>query len=141
MLTKLNYRIVLFLTIIILFSSCKKDTPSSYDYTISSNSGSIINGTLTATSKDSKTYLHFVFNNTVENAAYEIHFHNGPPAAYSGYAPYSFAPFIAGPQQLVVDTSIAMPFDSFYNTYDATCVLHPYQGSAVLAKGGIGINR
>ena len=131
-----------FLVLITFMVSCKKETvPTSHSYTLSPIGTSIINGTLTATKSNERTAIHLVLDNTIANSPYEIHFHEGPPNNYSGYAPIFFSPIEAGHHQLVLDTVINMTFDSFYYKYDATCVVHYYPSGPALTRGGIGKNR
>ena len=70
---------------------------------------------------------------------YEMHFHEGTPSNYIGYAPYTFHHIHAKGNKAIYSEQIDLMFDEFTDL-NATCVVHPMGNADVLARAGIGRN-
>jgi hypothetical protein len=123
---------------IITFSSCTKD-PRSVTYKIDALDDSVVSAIVTGTEKGDKTEIGIVIFNASDGKHYEMHFHEGAPSNYIGYAPYTFHHIHAKGNKAIYSEQIDLMFDEFTDL-NATCVVHPMGNADVLARAGIGRN-
>ncbi len=132
---------ITYLAILMAMASCKKEEARSIIYTINSVDSSGIYARVKGTEHNNKTTININLINIKDFSSFDVHFHEGPPASYKGYAPYTFHN-IRGSQNIAspgIEQDIEMKYDNFIQ-FDGTCVVHPSGQSNVIAKGGIGKN-
>jgi hypothetical protein len=125
-------------TLFIGLSSCKKD-PKSVTYTIKEVDNSGVSALITGTEKGEKTQISIAIFNATDGEHYEVHFHEGPPASYIGFAPYTFHHIQANGNKALHTEDIDLKYENFVSL-DVTCVVHPMGNADVLARAGIGKN-